>query len=202
MPIFSPSNSFGPSAYKFSSPMQGAFGAGPFTLTPSQISDLKNGLWYVNVTTETVTNGQLRGPLLLQTEGPVQFTCTLTGTNETKPNNSPYVGTGALTLQGNILNYGVGMLSHFVPTSAGIYGPARTEQDGRLVFNLGKFIHSFNPPAFNYGGELVLTTAQVHDLKAGLWYVNFASSNYPSGQIRGQILLSGPKSKRPGPKPM
>jgi hypothetical protein len=34
-----------------------------FAITPSQLSDLNNGLWYVEVTTDNYPNGELRGQL-------------------------------------------------------------------------------------------------------------------------------------------
>ena len=190
-PGFQGGNEFGtPPSWMFSSPFTGLLGAGPFTLTEQQVSDLENGLWYVNVTSYGHTNGQVRGQILFQTAGTFQFNSTLTGTNETKPNNSPYIGSGLFTLDGNVLNYGVGMQGNlFCPTSAGIYGPATNGQDGPLMFDLGSYLTSFNPFSITYGGGLFLTAPQVSDLVAGLWYVNFPSTNYPTGEIRGQIIL-------------
>jgi hypothetical protein len=66
---FHSGSTFGdPPVYQSSSPPVGPAGAGPFTLTPSQIGDLENGLWYVNVTSGQQTNGQLRGQIVL--DGP------------------------------------------------------------------------------------------------------------------------------------
>lgn len=66
-PTISPGNDFGtPPVYHYFSPFNGVFGAGPFTLSTNQIADLKNGLWYVNVTSGSEPNGQLRGQILLQ----------------------------------------------------------------------------------------------------------------------------------------
>lgn len=39
-----------PPGYRFESPFDGTFGAGPFTLTSDQISQLQAGLWYVETT--------------------------------------------------------------------------------------------------------------------------------------------------------
>ena len=68
-PVFRPGNDFGtPPVYRFFSPFEGTFGAGPFTLSAQQINDLENGLWYVNATTDSLPNGQLRGQLLLEVQ--------------------------------------------------------------------------------------------------------------------------------------
>ena len=60
-------NDFGsPPYYRFFSPFDEVFGAGPFTLTDSQTKQLRSGLWYANVTSYSLTNGQIRGQILLQ----------------------------------------------------------------------------------------------------------------------------------------
>jgi CHRD domain len=128
-----------------------------------------------------------------QIGGTLQFTATLNGTNEVPANTSTYVGSGTFTLTGNSLEYSVGMLSlFFFPTSAGIYGPTNASQNAPLIFDLGNYIiaapHDEFPGSLGYIGTLTLTPQQISDLKAGQWYMNFASSAYPSGEIRGQIL--------------
>src|SRR5260221_8222714 len=64
-PVFHAGNDFGiPPYYAFGSPADPPFGAGPFTLTTDQINQLESGLWYVNVTSFTQPDGQLRGQIL------------------------------------------------------------------------------------------------------------------------------------------
>jgi hypothetical protein len=64
-PIFQGGSSHGsPPVYVFFSPFDGVFGAGPFTLSSAQITDLESGNWYVDVTSETMPNGQLRGQII------------------------------------------------------------------------------------------------------------------------------------------
>ena len=38
--------------------------SGSFTLTPQQLSDLENGLWYVNVLTSAYPGGEIRGQIV------------------------------------------------------------------------------------------------------------------------------------------
>lgn len=57
-----------PPAHRYFSPFDGTFGAGPFTLSPQQITELESGLWYVEVTSFTMPEGQLRGQILLVPE--------------------------------------------------------------------------------------------------------------------------------------
>lgn len=64
--VFHPGSSLGdPPGYIFSSPFDGTFGAGPFTLTGEQIGQLQSGLWYVNIySTQHPEKVQLRGQIL------------------------------------------------------------------------------------------------------------------------------------------
>lgn len=59
-----------PAVYLSGSPAVGPFGAGPFTLTTDQISQLQGGLWYVQITSFTMPDGQLRGQILPVPEPP------------------------------------------------------------------------------------------------------------------------------------
>jgi hypothetical protein len=94
----------------------------------------------------------------------------------------------------------------FSPTSGGIYGPASPGEDGLLLYDLGQPIFWTNifcvvtwpnPPDcstsvwWGYETTLNVTSNELHDLSAGLWYINVTSSNYPQGELRGQILGSG-----------
>ncbi len=179
-----------PPAYIFFSPFNGTFGAGPFALTQQQLQDLESGLYYANVTSYASTKGQVRGQILFQTAGRFQFNSTLSGTNESMPNSSPYIGSGRFSLDGSFLSYAVRMESpYFLPTRAVLYGPAQTGGSGALTFDLGNYNLSSNPPAVTYAGGLFLTVPQVRALVSGLWYVNLCSSNYPDGEIRGPIVL-------------
>ncbi|PYJ80630.1 MAG: hypothetical protein DME22_23775 [Verrucomicrobia bacterium] len=124
-----------------------------------------------------------------QAQGTLQFTVSLNGGNEVPPNSSPYTASGTLTLSGNTLNYSMGRNAwDFLPTSAGIYGPATESQNASIIFDLGSYILSPNPPTMSYIGAVTVTSQQINDLEGGLWYVNFNSSSFPNGEIRGQII--------------
>ena len=66
---FRPGNDRGvPPGYRFFSPFDGVFGAGPFALTDSQITELENGLWYMNITSAQLPDGQIRGQIVMVPE--------------------------------------------------------------------------------------------------------------------------------------
>ncbi len=69
--VFHPGNDFGSAPYY-------AFGFPTFTLTAQQFNQLEGGLWYVNITSETMPDGQLRGQILPVPE-PSAFALLLSG---------------------------------------------------------------------------------------------------------------------------
>jgi hypothetical protein len=129
-------------------------------------------------------------------QGTFQFTATLNGQNEVPPNNSTMSGSGYFDLTGNTFNYGI---SFSAPageiTNVAIHGPAGPGFTAPIVFDLGAASPVINPPPGIFSGVSGtinnLTSAQIDDLFAGLWYVNVytASGNFPDGEIRGQIML-------------
>jgi len=122
------------------------------------------------------------------------FTTTLRGAYEVPPNNSAAVGVGSLTLNGNLLWYYVE--TDLGPEGGGIFGPASAGAIGPLVLQFTNYGFLAPWPAAGgqvvYGGYLQLTDKQVEELNAGLWYINLTSSDYPAGELRGQICPSTP----------
>ena len=143
----------------------------PFTystvaLTPTQETDLLNGLNYFNLHTAVNPGGELRGQL-------ASFAAsTATGTITGNLNSTTKI------LKLNITYSGLTPISWHI--HKGAVGVA-----GDVVLSLGT---TFTSP-FTYT-SIVLTDAQITDLKAGLWYVNIHTSKNSSGEIRGQLVLS------------
>ena len=63
-----------------------------------------------------------------------------------------------------------------------IHGPAEPGQSAGVVVPF-----AFGPSPVT--GSATITASQEADMLAGLWYVNIHSSNFPLGEIRGQISL-------------
>jgi hypothetical protein len=191
-----------PAYYAFASPFDGLLGAGPFSLTDSQINDLESGLWYVNVTSEEQPGvGILRGQILpLPTQAPKQFSATLSGSSEVPPNNDPSIATATFSLAGNSLSFSVNVPADtFNSVNGYIQGPALPGTNAPVIFDLGSpatfglglpQFYIFSSPAFGLAGTdpFTLTDAQVSQLVSGLWYVNITSDTLAAGQLRGQIL--------------
>jgi len=115
-------------------------------------------------------------------QGTMQFSVDLAGANEVPPNGSPRTGSGTLTLTGSSLDYYIAFSSVFgsTPTDATINGPAGVGFTAPVIFDLGAPLQIFpNPPPLNWyvqGTLNNLTTGQISDLSAGLWYVDPLSS--------------------------
>jgi len=113
------------------------------------------------------------------------FTATLTGSQETPPNNSTATGRATLLLSPDEKTARVSLTFAGLSsgqTDAHIHGPAGPGVSAPAIFPLPLGQVSDFP--------ITLTSSQVQDLKNGLFYINVHSSIFPTGEIRGQFGLS------------
>ncbi|HEU4934272.1 MAG TPA: PQQ-dependent sugar dehydrogenase [Pyrinomonadaceae bacterium] len=113
------------------------------------------------------------------------FVATLNGSQETPPNNSAATGRATLLLSPDEKTARVSLVFSGLTsaqTDAHIHGPAILGVAAPPIFPL--------PLGQISDFQINLTPAQVQDLKNGLLYVNVHSSNFPSGEIRGQFASS------------
>ncbi|HEV7891097.1 MAG TPA: PQQ-dependent sugar dehydrogenase, partial [Pyrinomonadaceae bacterium] len=120
---------------------------------------------------------------------PSLFVANLDGAQETPPHDTPARGTATLLLDEDettaLVSLHFGNLSS-AQTDAHIHGPAAAGQSAPPVFDLpdGEFDNF----------QITLTPQQVSNLKAGLFYVNVHTQNFPAGEIRGQFGATGQAS--------
>jgi len=126
----------------------------------------------------------------------VVLAVSLSGTNVVPANTSLCSGSGKFTLSGNVLSYEVGLpFPNLAPTSGGIYGPAGNGTNADVIFAWTNYAIVPGAPsstfkgAWQYKGTCTLTSDQMDQLKAGLWYVNVGSADFPDGELRGQITI-------------
>lgn len=177
---------------------------GSFTTHPSleHILLTKGGtvLLQVHGTVNSLQDPLFSAPLQqITTPIPIPFTATLSGANERPPNPSPFHGSGTFTLTGNCLSYSATVATNFAWASVGIFGPAGPHSTStNLIADLRPWLFAFTPGAsqISYAGEVPLTDEAVGELKSGKLYVNLATTQYPQGEIRGQILPVGPVHDR------
>jgi hypothetical protein len=149
-------------------------------LSPPQLAYLLAGQTYINIHTSTNSGGEIRGQIY-----PVQFTATMNGASEVPPASSPGTGTGAMTLVNSVLAYAFSFTNLLsAATLAHIHGPADVTQNANPLI-------PFTPPAATAGtfsGTATLSSQELLDLVSGLTYANIHTTNYPGGEIRGQVL--------------
>jgi len=148
-----------------------------FTVTLSNASGAALGT--ANTATVTITDNDASGPSLAQT----RFFATMNPSQETPPNSSTGRGNGLVLLNSNETSALTGLTfrnlssaetaAHIHAGAAGVAGP--------IIFPL---------PATNPVIDFTISPSgqQVAALKAGQQYMNVHSTNFPSGEIRGQLL--------------
>lgn len=112
--------------------------------------------------------------------------CQIDGAQENPPTGSTGTGTGtfllddvAATLDYNITFSGLSAAE----TAAHIHGPAPVGTNAGVLFGLG----TGDPKIGQWAG---ISPADISSLTNGLTYVNIHSSNFPGGEIRGQITCA------------
>jgi uncharacterized repeat protein (TIGR01451 family) len=110
------------------------------------------------------------------------FTATLTGAQETPPNNSTATGTATLLLSPDEKSARLSLTFAGLSsgqTAAHVHGPAAPGASASPIVDLPLGQVSDFP--------ITLTASQVQDLKNGLLYINVHSANFTAGEIRGQF---------------
>src|SRR6185436_2278990 len=135
-----------------------------------------------NVFVVSLSNGAVYE---IKSKPQVLFLATLNGSQETPPNNSTATGRATLLLSPDEKTARVSLsfsgLSS-AQTDAHIHGPATLGVSAPAIFPL--------PLGQISDFEINLTPAQVQNLKNGLFYINVHSSNFLTGEIRGQFASS------------
>lgn len=152
-------------------------------LNPTMFS-LTSGTTPIPTNTPTPPSGQ-------------QFTVNLHGSNETPPNNSNAMGTANITLNttNNTLSYNINYTGFVTSeTGAHIHGFAAAGVGGAPALHV-------LPSGTTKTGTWTYTDAQEANILAGLTYINIHSSEFPNGEIRGQIVIPGTATPTNTPTP-
>jgi hypothetical protein len=155
--------------------------SGSAVLTPSQMTDITNGMAYVNIHTGNNPGGEIRGQLV-----PLRLTIPMSGASEVPPVTTSATGTASLTFIGSQMFYTVtysGLSS--AATASHIHGPGDSTVNAPVLV-------PFTTPTGTSGsisGSAVLTPTELSYLLSGQTYVNLHTTTNPGGEIRGQILI-------------
>jgi short subunit fatty acids transporter len=112
----------------------------------------------------------------------LSFDVMLSGVNEVPANNSKATGMlmGTYNKDSKMLSYTLTYSG--MTATAGHFHKAAAGSNGGVAVDLGSISTGMK-------NTLTLTDAQVTDLMAGMWYINLHSAAFPSGELRGQVML-------------
>jgi uncharacterized protein (TIGR03118 family) len=154
--------------------------SGNVSLNPTNLAYLLSGQTYINIHTATNGGGEIRGQIY-----PVQFSTLLNGASEVPPTPSTATGAGTFSLANSAFKYDITFTNLLSPaTGAHIHGPANTSTNANVII-------PFGAPAATAGrisGTSTVDAQTLLDLISGLTYANIHSTNFPGGEIRGQLL--------------
>ena len=157
--------------------------AGTVTLTLAQKTAVLAGLAYFNIHTVAFGGGEIRGQIM-----PVAQKVILSGVAERPAGNtSPAFGVGALTIIGNELAFDInyqGLTA--AATAAHFHGAADGAGTAGVIINLSSGFGTLGR-AGTLAGRVTLTAAQYLAFADGKVYVNIHNTNFPGGEIRGQV---------------
>ncbi len=125
----------------------------------------------------------------------IEFAANLNGAQEVPANAVPGIGTAGLVLDD--VTGALGWVISFEGLSSQLGGAhihkGPVGQDGGIEIHLPDFDVFNGSQALGrieglFVGGVTITAQQISDLKAGLWYINLHTAEFPGGEIRGQVL--------------
>jgi hypothetical protein len=123
------------------------------------------------------------------------FSTTLSGASEVPANLSPASGTASV-----VLNNAQTQLAYTINYTGLTAGVTASHIHKAPIGVNGGVLFPFTPPlattSGTFSGTIVVTAANVADLIAGLYYVNIHTTNFPGGEIRGQLAGDVTPSQR------
>jgi hypothetical protein len=166
--------------------------SGMLDLDLTQVAALLAGDYYVNVHTSDHPGGEIRGQIGMYSP-PSEYSAMLSGDQEVPPVTTEATGEAHFGLSADLslLDFHV-MVSDIDNITASHLHTGWPGQNGPVALAL----YMGAPPPFDpdnpASGLLDLNAENVLDLISGFYYVNVHTSDFPSGEIRGQVGPVGP----------
>jgi hypothetical protein len=154
------------------------------SVNATQAAELKAGLWYVDVTSPTYPDGEIRGQLRL---GASQV-ASMDGAQPVPASGAGASGFGRFAVDTQGSAYTIVFMFTFSDlsgnsTAVHTHGPAQPGLVGPAIHTLG----GVSASAGTYIAFSSISPAELAELRAGLWYFDIHSAAFPEGEIRGQI---------------
>lgn len=148
-------------------------------MTPADVADLFAGDLYVNIHTSGRPGGAIRGQIVPRSRDGFDFP--LTGDQQVPPVVTTASGRCFADLSDAADELSVECEHTVVDATAAHVHQAPFGQNGPVLFHLGD-------PASPFMVLAPMTPRDVADLMAGFLYVNVHSTDFPDGEVRGQIV--------------
>jgi hypothetical protein len=160
---------------------------GSLTLTGEQVAELVAGNYYVNVHTEVNPAGEIRGQLNFLTG--INLNALLTGREEVPPVASEAAGAARFMLDEEMdrLHYEIAVVNTESITAAHLHPGLRGEEGPAEITIFSPVDPRDFDPENSISGEVHLTAEQLLSLLTGGYYLNVHTSEFPEGEIRGQV---------------
>ncbi len=162
-------------------------------ITDGQIDTLRARGYYVNIHSQNVGSGEIRGQLLPFANK--YYTAYLSGRNQPSPNTSAANGQVKMDLNGRVLSLNGAFKNLSSPINIAAAGGAHIHlgaigESGGIALPLSMNIAEDSTSAVFpiSANRFVLDSAQFMALESDGFYVNVHSTLVGSGEIRGQIL--------------
>jgi Ca2+-binding RTX toxin-like protein len=168
----------------------GEIGPLSFAVTPTQVQQLKDGLWYFNVHSVDNGGGEIRGQILIDElfTAPVESRQVVPASLSTASGYATIVLAGTQDQATVTMQYAglVGEGQPGVSTAVRVHAQAARGQVGPVVASFVLPASGSDEDSF-IAGPFPMSAGQVNGLRNGGWYIEVESLEFPSGEIRGQF---------------
>jgi hypothetical protein len=154
---------------------------GKVTLSSDEASALANDQLYVDVTSQANPGGEIRGQAV--TPGSIMYVAVPTGAQEVPGVTSSYIAHASFILSPD----GTSAVYHVVTTAV----PTNVLLVRAIAPIIGTDVYALRPLGQTVDGMLTLQPGDRMDFAANHFYVNITTSQYQTGELRGQVIPPG-----------
>jgi hypothetical protein len=149
-----------------------------FSVTPTDVANLFDSLFYVNIHSGSFPTGEIRGQIVPE---PIRYIFSLDESQEVPPTNSFANGCGVIELSSDATQLSVFIEHDVVNTISGHLHLAPPGVDGGIQF-------PFASPTSPVNEVWSIDTVNVKNLLNGQLYANIHSMVHSGGEVRGQVV--------------